>query len=280
METYEQISKIFSCNDFFQCAEYMMKFVEMTLKDKNRKKYVDSFYEFLYTRSMKDFILKKNKNNFYLYEDCDAINNYIYLTLPAKTTPVKSLNNIQKFAEHMTNDFSKSIGKHISVENFLKILNYLNKKYDFSKKIFFNEKTTFFILNVSNKNFNNETLFSGTDENLSQHFFLYAMNQNGVNENVAPEAVLFHEFGHALHAKYTGDINIIPKETISTLKENCFPTIDSLSSKIQAEILADILSVGLMFDSPFEKYDYFQIMHKDNKKLFKEIAENFLNQTL
>ncbi|WP_210388542.1 hypothetical protein, partial [Fusobacterium sp. HMSC073F01] len=58
MEIYEQISKIFSCNDFFQCAEYMMKFVEMTLKDKNRKKYVDSFYEFLCMRSMKDYLFE------------------------------------------------------------------------------------------------------------------------------------------------------------------------------------------------------------------------------
>lgn len=279
MEIYEQISKIFFCNDFFQCAEYIMNFVEMTLKDKNRKKYVDSFYEFLYTRSMKDYIFEKSKINFYLYESCDAINNYIYLTLPAKTTPVKSLNNIQKFAEHMTTDFSEPLGKHISIKNLLKILNYINKEYDFSKRIF-NRKPTFSILNVSNKNFNNETLFLGTDENLSQHFFLYAMNKNGVNENVTPEAVLFHEFGHALHAKYTGNINIIPQNIISILKEVCMPTIDRLSSKIQAEILADILSVGLMFDSPFEKYDPFTIMHRDDKKLFKKIVEKFLNQTL
>lgn len=279
MEIYEQISKIFSCNDFFQCAEYMMKFVEMTLKDKNRKKYVDSFYEFLCMCSMKDYTVEESKNNSYIYDGCDAINNYIYLSLPIKTTPAKSLNNIQKLAEHMTTDFLKPIGKHISIKNLLKILNYINKEYDFSKRVF-KRNPTFSIFNVSSRNFNNEVLFLGTDKNLSQHFFLYAMNQNGINENVAPEAVLFHEFGHALHAKYTGNINIIPKDIISTLKENCFPTIDSLSSKIQAEILADILSVGLMFDSPFEKYDPFAIMHKDDKKLFKKIAEKFLNQTL
>lgn len=39
----------------------MMKFVEMTLKDKNRKKYVDSFYEFLCMRLMKDYLFEESK---------------------------------------------------------------------------------------------------------------------------------------------------------------------------------------------------------------------------
>jgi hypothetical protein len=44
----------------------------------------------------------------------------------------------------------------------------------------------------------------------------------------------------------------------------------------KCEVFADILGVGLMCQTPFERYDFFKQIHSDDKAAFKLIVEKLL----
>jgi hypothetical protein len=131
-------------------------------------------------------------------------------------------------------------------------------------------------MNNSNKDYNSECLtaknMDGTD--VINHFFLYHMKEK---DSISPEAVLFHELGHALHAKHFGGIDKLPNNIIEILQDLCFPEIKTLDSEIQNELFADVLGIGLMYQTPYEKYDVFKgNLSKNQKKSLKIIVEKII----
>ncbi|WP_177161041.1 hypothetical protein [uncultured Fusobacterium sp.] len=275
MEIYNIINSIFLNKDFIKTIEQIKLFAELTLKVKNKKKYVDYFYKNI---SIHNTILNENilSKTFTIFENQYSIIRYIMINLPLQTTPVKSLKEILLFCEKTLSLFTQPLDKPISKDKLIEILSYFSSKYDFFKKLFLNKKIIFSILNTSNQMYNNECIFLKTNQGLIYNIFLYSLNKNGINEKIFPEAVLFHEFGHIIHSEYTQNIDILPKNIINELKLVCFPTIDELSSKEQSEILADVFSIGLFFNTPFEKYDPFNTIHIDDKKFFKKIVNKIL----
>lgn len=109
------------------------------------------------------------------------------------------------------------------------------------------------------------------------HFFLYCLT-NKRPDAKTPEAVLFHELGHAIHARWTKDSRVIPPKIVQFLKDLCFPQFDTLPPDQQSEVLADILSVGLMYKSPFAQHDAFSYIHPDDKAVFRELVERILKR--
>jgi hypothetical protein len=55
-----------------------------------------------------------------------------------------------------------------------------------------------------------------------------------------------------------------------------FPNLKQSNADEQMEIFADVLSVGLMQQTPYEKYDLYKKVHPDDKVAFKELIETLL----
>jgi hypothetical protein len=88
--------------------------------------------------------------------------------------------------------------------------------------------------------------------------------------------VLFHELGHAIHAQCFGDVTKVPDNIIDMLQKKCFPHLKQIEAAEQSEVFADVLSVGLMYQTPYEKYDSAKYIHQDDKMAFKVLVETIL----
>ncbi|MDI3311212.1 MAG: hypothetical protein QJR05_07265 [Thermoanaerobacterium sp.] len=280
MNIYDKINAIINCNDLLTCGDLLIDFAESALLEKNKATIIKYFYERLRYYTLFDYVfdnvINDSNSQYSIYEGSNAVGKYIVLTIPEQGSPVKTLKSIKTFGNEILSDFKKPIGKGITKVKIEEIMHYLDEKYSFSNKVFANRKAMFIILNYSHKKYNSQCLVMNYDTGVVQHLFLYNMKSNSKN-TPTPEAVFFHELGHALHARYMGNIKIMPEKIIQFLKELCMPTIDLLEANQQREVFADILSVGMMYDSPFSKYDPFSYIHKNDKEVFKMLVEKMLD---
>jgi hypothetical protein len=280
-DVFEKMNEAIYCDDFFTSANRLLEFVDLALREKNRRRIVDAFYEQLLRYAWTDYILEQQEKNYYICEGRSALSKYVLLSVYPQDTPTKSLRNIQKTAEYMIGSFTSPVGEHIKMKVVEDILKYLDLKYDFSKKIFKDCKALFAIIDVTKKLYDSECMIAPNDDDkLTFRFFLYCMTKE---VGISPEAVLFHELGHAIHARYTGDINIFPKDIIlpKDMMKLCGWEIAMISPQKQqevlTEVLADVLSIGLMLESPFEKYASFTSIQVEDKRECKKMVESMLS---
>ncbi|AAM23938.1 MAG: Uncharacterized protein XD49_1291 [Caldanaerobacter subterraneus] len=280
MNIYDKINAVINCDDLLTWGELLIDFAESALKEKNRAKIVKFFYQQLQYFGLLDYvfdsIINKNDSQYLIYEGIDAVRKYVALTIPKQDTPVKTLKSIKTYGNQILSDFKKPVGKRITKEKIEEIMHYLDEKFSFSKKVFADRKPMFILLNYSHRKYNSECLVMPYGKEIIQHFFLYNMKSN-LEDTPAPEAVFFHELGHALHARYTENVKVVPEEIILFLKELCMPKIDLLEPEQQREVFADILSIGMMYDNPFSEYDPFVKIREDDKKVFRMLVEKILD---
>ncbi len=281
MDIYEKLNDAIYCDDLLVSASRLINFAELALLEKTKPTIIKHFYERLQSYALTDYafegIANSNKKRYLIYDGKNAISKYLVLAMPKQETPVKTLNAIRSFGQQILSSYKMPVGKAIKKEKIEEIMQYLDNKYNFSQKIFSNRKAVFAILNYSHEIYNSECLIAYSDKEVIQHLFLYCMEQKGKN-TPTPEAVFFHELGHAIHARYVGNIETIPSNILIFLKQLCMPTIETLTPEQQSEVFADILSVGMMYGSPFEEYDCFTYMHPDDKKAFRMFFEKILEQ--
>ena len=279
MDIYEKLNKTVSCHDLFEFSDALADFSECALREKNKATLVKLFYERLAENTLIDYavddIINSDGQNYIIYDNKKAIGKYIAFAKPQQTTPVKTLKDLIVFSREIRTCFTTPVGKSLTKNKVIQIMNFLDAKYNFSKKVFSSHKAIFALVGYSHKKYNSECLIIKSDTEVFQHLFLYHMN--GSDHKITPEAVLFHELGHTLHAKYAGGIETVPQNILDLLKNLCMPTIDTLTAASQSEVFADILSVGMMFNSPFENFDPFDYMHKDDKKAFNQLFEKLLS---
>ncbi len=268
------------CRDLPQFGKKLIEFVDAALVEKNKATIVKNFYERLTQATILDYafsgVIDENKTQYIIYEEQDAVGKLIYLTRPSYTSPVKTLSALRNYGEYIISQYKPPIGKQISFEMVKEILQYLDSKYEFTDKIFSSKKAMICIIDYSHTKFNSECLIFNSDEGLVQHFLIYHMKND--KDDTSPEAVFFHELGHALHAKCYGNTDSVPTPILSFLKDLCFQRINELTLREQVEVFADVISVGLMYDSPFEKFETFPSMHANDKKVFKILVEKMLSR--
>ena len=278
MDIYHKIDEIVSCNDLLDCAHHLLDFVDLSLKEQNRREIVKYFYESAVTNeayTLMSSILNLDNSKYYIFSGNNAVRRYLFLMLPQISSPVKSLQNIKVFANDLIHSFTASTGNHIDPDKVSKIMKYLDEKYSFSEKVFSDGPASFLIFNLTSHEVDSHCVITVRGSKIIPCFLLYSNRE--VSKHISSEAVLFHELGHAIHARFTGNFDFIPEEILLFLKNLCFPDILSHPISEISENFAHILSIGLMYDSPFAEYDHFDYIHPDDKKMFKKLVEMILN---
>ena len=90
----------------------------------------------------------------------------------------------------------------------------MNHEYRFTELVFGGKKAMICLLDYSHTGYDSEFLTMADEDGMSHHMIMFHMNNC---TNVNPEAVFFHELGHALHARYTGNLNLIPEDIVGCL---------------------------------------------------------------
>lgn len=267
-------------DDLLYSGSQLIEFANAVYKEKNRTMLIKIFYEQLnqwaFSSVFGSLLVEDNKSNYFICDEKNSVKMFLGLRIPKQMSTVKSINEIRAFGEFILSNFARPVGECISESSLKEILHYLDEEYNFSTKVFSNRKSYFIRMNNSNKDYNSECLtaknIDGTD--VINHFFLYHMKEK---DSISPEAVLFHELGHAIHAKCFGGIDKLPKNIIEILQNLCFSKIKTLDSEIQNELFADVLGIGLMYQTPYEKYDVFKDnLSKNQKKALKIMVEKII----
>lgn len=279
MDIYDKITNVVSSTDLLQCAHLLLDFAESALKEKDRRAIVKYFYEQAVVREtfkLMGVSLNLDNSKYYIYSGNKAVRQYLFLMLPKIDTPVKSLKNIKMFANDLIHNFTAPEGDHIDPNKVTKIMEYLEEKYSFFKKVFVGFAPSILVFDVTSREVDSHCVITGKDSAKAQYFLLYSNRE--VSKHISPEAVFFHELGHAIHARFTGDLDVIPEPILIFLRDLCFPDILSHPASDLCENFANILSIGLMYESPFAEFDHFDYIHPDDKKMFKALVELILNK--
>jgi hypothetical protein len=275
-EVYEIMNSAIQSTDLLQSGHLLIEFANAAYKEKNRTTVVKEFYNRLRQwafRDALDNLTNSEKSNFLICDELYSVSMYLASAIPAKTSTVKTINGIKTFGEYILSHYTKPVGKCITESSLKNILQFLDKEYSFSSKVFSNGKARFIRLHNSHKDYNSECLIAENKRGLVNHFFLYHMKEK---DSLNPEAVLFHELGHALHTQRFGNVTKVPDNIIKMLQDLCFPNLSQIGAVEQSELFADVLSVGFMYQTPYEKYDIYKEINIGDKKVFKLLVEKMI----
>ncbi|MCX7615286.1 MAG: hypothetical protein N2Z65_05990 [Clostridiales bacterium] len=277
MSIYEKINDILIYEDLIQCGHKLIGFADAARGENNRAAIVKHFYESLTENALSNYEIDPDHARYQIFSGREAVVLFLLLNLPGMESPVKTLDNIKALGERIISEFVLPVGKRIGQTQIEEIINYLDKKFNFSQKVFSGHKAMFLMMDYSNLIRNGECIMlQDKDNKLSHHICLYNLKTND-EKSPEPAAVFFHELGRALHGSYAGTIEFVPPGLLKLLKELCFPNIYTIPPAEQCKILADVLSVGLMYESPYSVYDPFEYMHNDDKQVFSEIAKMMID---
>lgn len=269
MDIYELINDIVQCRDIPAAADKLLEFVDASLQDDDKEEIVSTFYQNMLDSSLMDYIECADEGGYEVYTGEDAAGKYLALTLPPLGTPFRTLQKIKKSAEFTKKYVCESIGRGITKERVEEIMEAMNHEYRFTDLVFRGKKAMICLLDYSHTGYDSEFLTMADEDGMSHHMIMFHMN-NCITIN--PEAVFFHELGHALHARYTGGLNKIPEDIVGILKDTCMPKITSLKDPEKIEIIADVLGMGLMYESGFEEYDSFPDIQNHDKSFFHDMV--------
>ena len=208
---YEIIPEIWCCDDLIDCAQLLLEFVKAASKETNKALVLRRFYEDLSINAvasvMGNFIFGKENKKWYVIDGSAAVMSYLHMTIPQKTSPVKTLKEIEDYAYGLLEDFSNSPREPIGRSTVEDILRYLDEKYNFSDLVFRVGAAKLIILNVENKDADSAFLVMGNSM-ITLPVFLLCANHEDCKQNQVE--VFFHELGHAIHYAITGKLDILP----------------------------------------------------------------------
>jgi hypothetical protein len=272
-------SAIYS-NDLLHSGRQLIAFAEAAGNEKHKQRLVNAFYQQLnswVSCVLVNALFDRDKRPYLICEENDSVKLFLALRAPKPTSAAKTLKAIKVFGESIVSDFTTPVGECISESSLKEILTFLDTEHQFSKKVFTGGKSLFIRLANSNTMYNSECLtaiYHGAD--ITPHFFLYHMNEKNT---VTPEAVLFHELGHALHAKLFGGLGQLPQPVIDLLQESCFRELSTLDMHTQNELFADSLAIGLMYQTPYDEYDpYREAVGKGQREFLRKMATTILGK--
>lgn len=254
MGTYEKLERLVNSKDLLKFGDYLVEFAESAPNEDASQAFLEKLYERSAQRFRDSTVAAYWENKPYvILEKGAAVSSYCSLVLPPPTNSAETLNSIQKVGLEHRQLYTQPLGISLSKNRLVKILKYLDKQHGFSDMVFKPVPPLFLLLDYSHSARGSELIINECEGTHSFYFLLYHLPESHIGET-NPEAVFFHELGHAVHAKFTGNNNVAQAEILEFLNKNGFWEIEKASPDEVREIIADVLAIGMMFDSPYEKY--------------------------
>lgn len=271
------VYEIIGQNDILAFAnklEELLDYLSGLSESKLKKIYIEKFFSavgmFSYTARCNE-----EREKYIILRDDKAVLEYVNITLPEPTSPVKTIKVWRKYIDELRDIFTSPSGNVISANDICEIMDYLERKYDYVRLVNPDVRPTYSILNNTNVYKNNECAGIKTMLGTRNEYFLYNLNEKalGVNLDIQknPIAIFFHELGHSLYYAYEREEGVFPVEIIDYLKDLA-PDLGDCTYDEQCEIIADTLAMGMMKGSPFEKYDFFPL-HPKMKECFSKLVD-------
>lgn len=309
MGLYDNVYKIFETETIAEFCDSMNQFIEKTLPDKRRKAIVEEFYSYFLQLAVGSYAFSDNicswdienrltkkyaenaeklnsfgifmdrhalkSNKYYVCDGKEAFWLVLYYHLPPCTSPVKTLKALKEYTKEIRETYSEKEGPIINVESVLEILSYVDQKYDFFNIVHNDYRPVFAIADIAHNEFNSLCQTIKHEDGLVRTFVY--LTRKGNSTNCSPEAILFHEIGHMLHTRCFDLIPGSKDMVISILNKTCFPGITDMDEGEQNEIIADVISMGFMYDSPYEEYDPFEPIALNDKYMFSKIVQKMID---
>lgn len=278
MTIYQWMDSVLYCDTLETGMNNLLELVTILDKERYTSRLLGQFYErvqmALLGLSGIDMLVDPESKCYCIEEGRPALTSYIALTIPRRTKPKQTLKELEAYARTQLKVCKSGNGRLISGERIGQIMEYLDESFHFSEAVFkgVKHKIPFLILPFKNMNYNSECMALKTEERTGFAFFFYQFDTD-TNQKSTPEEEVFYVLSLALITWFTGSMKELPDNIIEMLKEICIPTIKELGRETQVSAFAERLSVGLMYDSPFQQYDTYDYIHEDNKKLFRCLAE-------
>lgn len=260
--------------EFANKLEELLDFADGLSESKLKKIYLEKFYSavgmFSYTA-----ICSEGEKKYTILTDDKAVLEYVNVTLPEYTSPVKTIKAWRSYVDELRDTFVDPSGEVLRSSDICNIMDYLVKKYNFDKLVNPDMRPVFSILNNTNIYKNNECAGIKMVKGTRNEYFLYNLNEKALAVDLQvrknPIAIFFHELGHSLYYAYEKEEGVFPKEILDYLKELA-PDLADCTYEEQCEVIADTLAMGMMKNSPFEEYDIFPF-HPKMKESFSKLVD-------
>jgi hypothetical protein len=277
MDIYDLIYEISESNDLADCGRKLLVYADKVFAQKNRSPYINKLFSMINDQInvyFINYILKGKKEKYLIFDGNKSTAKFLALTMPGQTAPVKTLNAIKEHGQALIDSYTAPVGKIIYKDKVKEIMTYLDEKYDFSSKVFKDQLAFILLINNSHIHFKSHYFTRDVAGPLEHHIFLYCMNSS----DDKPETSFFHELGHALQTRYTYDTKVEPSTILSWIDQLYKHNNAVYKSEEQGEILADLLSIGLMYDSPYEDFMPLSYAEEKFKMVVKKITEYIIGE--
>ena len=277
MDIYKLISEITDSNDLVNCGKKLLVFADQVFSEKYRIPYVNELYGSITDQIniyYVNYAFSERKEKYVIFDGNKSVARFLALTMPAQETPVKTLKAIKEYGQMLVSSYIAPIGNIVCRDKVKEIMDYLDEKYNFSSKVFKDKLAFIILLNNSHIHFKSHCFVRDLTGSPEQHIFLYYMN----SIDSKPETSFFHEIGHVLLTRFTCDTNTEPSTILKWVEQLYTQNNATYDLSEQEEILADLLSIGLMYDSPYEEFMPLSYADEKFKTIMKKLAEQIINE--
>lgn len=280
-DVYDIIDSIVNSEDLLECADNLLLFAELALKETNKKKVSDIFRRRLMDSQLVYAVSGLNltgsipeiKQDFFYFSGAQAIQQYLSINIDYELSPVKLFKSLVPLGQKILNSFTMPSARQVSEEFIEDILEYLNSSFDFTNKVYGNSNPIFISINNSHLTLNSVTALSNNAGKIRrQYIFLFNVNPDTV---FTPEFILLHELGHVVHNRY-GSSNAPPESFHRLIKKEILEQLDTYDL---CELFADTFAISVICDSAFSQYDPYVDIPLEDKRSYKKYFSELIMQT-
>lgn len=150
-----------------------------------------------------------------------------------------------------------------SSESIASIMKYLDVSYNFSSIVLAERHVLIFCLDYEHTQCDSFCrTFERMDGKMGADVYMLVPSSG---EPVAPQCMFLHEMGHVLNTMRTGDIDVVPRDFVSTFEKMFTRLKESHTAK---ELFANCFAMGIMSHPKFQQYDPFLSISPTDKALF------------